>query len=77
MWRSGEGAESAFGCSTRRWTPPSGRVCRVELEVRTDNARAIALYDKIGFVREGLFRDSFFIDGEYFDAIAMAIIRRP
>jgi RimJ/RimL family protein N-acetyltransferase len=50
---------------------------RVELEVRTDNARAIALYDKIGFVREGLLRDSFFINGEYFDAIAMAIIRRP
>ena len=50
---------------------------RVELEVRTDNARAIALYDKIGFVREGILRDSFFIDGEYFDAIAMAIIRKP
>jgi RimJ/RimL family protein N-acetyltransferase len=32
--------------------------------VRTDNARAIALYDKIGFVREGLLRDSFFINGE-------------
>jgi RimJ/RimL family protein N-acetyltransferase len=50
---------------------------RVELEVRTDNARAIALYDKIGFVREGILRDSFFIEGEYFDAIAMAIIRKP
>jgi len=50
---------------------------RVELEVRADNARAIALYDKIGFVRKGLLRDSFFIDGEYFNAIAMAIIRRP
>ena len=50
---------------------------RVELEVRSDNARAIALYDKIGFVREGLLKDSFFIDGEYFDAISMAIIRRP
>jgi hypothetical protein len=37
----------------------------------------IALYDKIGFVREGLLRDSFFIDGDYFAAIAMAIIRRP
>ena len=30
---------------------------RVELEVRADNARAIALYDKIGFVREGLLRE--------------------
>ena len=47
-----------------------------ELEVRADNARAIALYDKIGFVREGFLKD-WFIDGEYFDAISMAIIRRP
>jgi RimJ/RimL family protein N-acetyltransferase len=50
---------------------------RVELEARTDNTRAIALYDKIGFVREGLLRDSFFVDGKYFDAIAMAIVRTP
>jgi RimJ/RimL family protein N-acetyltransferase len=48
---------------------------RVELEVRADNSRAIALYDKIGFVREGIVRDAFSIDGEYFDAIAMAIIQ--
>jgi ribosomal protein S18 acetylase RimI-like enzyme len=50
---------------------------RVELEVRGDNTRAIALYDKSGFVRERLLRDSFFIDGKYFDAIAMPIVRTP
>jgi RimJ/RimL family protein N-acetyltransferase len=47
---------------------------RVELEVRADNSRAIALYEKIGFVREGIARNAFSIDGQYFDAIAMAII---
>jgi RimJ/RimL family protein N-acetyltransferase len=48
---------------------------RVELEVRADNVRAIALYEKIGFVREGVVRNAFSIDGQYFDAIAMAIIQ--
>jgi len=49
---------------------------RVELDVHADNARAIALYDKVGFVREGTVRDAVFVDGEYRDAITMALIRR-
>jgi RimJ/RimL family protein N-acetyltransferase len=50
---------------------------RVELSVRADNAPAIALYVKIGFVREGVMRDAFLVDGEYRDAVSMAIVRRP
>jgi RimJ/RimL family protein N-acetyltransferase len=49
---------------------------RVELDVRADNARAIALYDRVGFVREGLVRAAVRVDGKYYDAIAMAIVRR-
>ena len=49
---------------------------RVELNVHTDNARAIALYDKVGFVREGTQREAVFVDGEYRETIAMALIRR-
>jgi RimJ/RimL family protein N-acetyltransferase len=49
---------------------------RIELDVHADNARAIALYDRVGFVREGVTRDAFFADGTYLDAIAMAMIRR-
>lgn len=49
---------------------------RIELLVHSDNARAIALYDKVGFVREGVQRDAIYIDGEYRDAIAMAIVER-
>jgi RimJ/RimL family protein N-acetyltransferase len=49
---------------------------RVELDVRVDNVRAIALYEKIGFTREGLIRDAFLVDGEYCDALSMAMIRR-
>ena len=49
---------------------------RVELDVHADNARAIALYEKVGFVREGVARDAVFVDGEYRDAINMAIVDR-
>jgi RimJ/RimL family protein N-acetyltransferase len=54
----------------------AARFVRVELDVHTDNARAIALYEKVGFVREGVARDAVFIDGEYRDAINMAIVDR-
>jgi len=49
---------------------------RIELFVHSDNARAIALYEKVGFVREGVQRDAVYIDGEYRDAIVMAIVER-
>lgn len=49
---------------------------RIELSVHADNARAISLYDKAGFVREGVQRDAVYVDGEYRDAIVMAIVER-
>jgi RimJ/RimL family protein N-acetyltransferase len=49
---------------------------RIEFDVHADNARAIALYERVGFVKEGILRDAVFVDGEYRDAIAMALIRR-
>lgn len=48
---------------------------RLELTVWADNARAIALYERFGFEREGLFRDYAWRDGAYVDAIAMARLR--
>ncbi len=49
---------------------------RIELSVHSDNAHAISLYDKAGFVREGVQRDAVYVDGEYRDAIVMAIVER-
>ena len=48
---------------------------RVELTVYTDNAAAIALYEKFGFEIEGTHRRHAFRDGEYVDAHSMARLR--
>ena len=49
---------------------------RVELEVYTDNAPAIRLYERFGFAIEGTLRGFAFRDGAYVDAYAMARLRR-
>jgi putative acetyltransferase len=48
---------------------------RIELSVYTDNAAAIHLYKKFGFVIEGTARRYAFRDGAYVDAYAMARLR--
>ena len=47
---------------------------RVSLVVFSYNKRAISAYEKVGFVSEGVMRDSLFKDGKYHDKILMAII---
>ena len=48
---------------------------RMELHIFTDNAAAIALYEKFGFETEGTHRRYAFRDGEFIDAYSMARIR--
>ena len=51
------------------------RVHRVELTVVAENHRAIGLYEKAGFQREGIKRENYLgEDGKYHDAIEMGII---
>ena len=45
---------------------------RIELRVYTDNAAAIALYEKFGFEVEGTHRRLAFRNGEYVDGYSMA-----
>lgn len=47
-------------------------IVRVELAVRVDNHVAIALYQRVGFVVEGLCRCAYCVDGEFFDVYHMA-----
>jgi RimJ/RimL family protein N-acetyltransferase len=47
---------------------------RIGLDVFSFNERAVHVYEKIGFKREGVERDSLFYDGEFHDTILMGIL---
>lgn len=47
---------------------------RVQLEVYNHNPRAIRVYEKAGFIKEGVRRDAICLDGVYRDEIIMAIL---
>ena len=49
-------------------------VVTVSLEVRSDNLRAISLYNKFGFEKIGTYRSFFRINGKYYDADLMQLI---
>ncbi len=51
------------------------RLVRVELQVYAGNERAIHLYEKYGFEKEGLLRKASIQDGEYVDEYVMSRIR--
>lgn len=48
---------------------------RLSLDTPAGNAAAIRLYERRGFRREGVWRRHFLIDGDFHDAVAMAILR--
>ncbi len=48
---------------------------RIELEVYDFNPRAVHVYEKVGFRREGVKRDALFWQGKYHDAIVMSILK--
>ena len=50
-------------------------VHRIELEVYAFNPRALAVYERVGFRREGVRRDALRWDGDVVDAIVMGILR--
>ncbi len=47
---------------------------RIQLFVHADNPRAIALYRKVGFVKEGVLRDAVLMDGKFRDSLIMAVV---
>lgn len=48
---------------------------RVHLHVFADNRRAIAAYERVGFVHEGMARRAAFVDGRYRDVVLMGMLR--
>ena len=48
---------------------------KVYLQVFSNNPRAIAAYEKIGFIKEGCLKESIFIDGFYHDKVLMSAFK--
>jgi RimJ/RimL family protein N-acetyltransferase len=55
------------------WARQSGVVTKLNLRVRPDNERAIALYRRKGFTVEGTIRKDFLIEGKYYDHYWMGL----
>ncbi len=49
-------------------------ITKINLKVKEDNEIAVALYEKLGFAREGLLTRDFRINGKYYSSIAMGKI---
>lgn len=68
----GQGVGGALMQALCRYADGWGQLLRIELTVFTDNARAIALYQRFGFRHEGTHRAYALRDGVYADVHAMA-----
>ena len=59
-------------CIFKAW---SKGITRIELEARADNAYAIGLYEKLGFVHEAVKHRAMRFDGMCFDAVQMSLLK--
>ena len=63
-------------CRSRRSSWPGGlNLHRVFLTVFSYNTAAIAMYEKLGFTREGAYREHLQRDGQRFDRVVYGILR--
>lgn len=67
---AGQGLGTRLMVHLELWARAIG-LHKLELTVIADNARAIALYRKMGFVEEGRQVDSLRVDGRYVDELSM------
>lgn len=68
-----------LGEAITRWMVDYGfrqlNLNKVTLTVLSTNERALRLYEKIGFLREGIARQDVWRDGEYLDVVGMSILQ--
>jgi RimJ/RimL family protein N-acetyltransferase len=68
---TGRGLGTALFEALEKWAKQRG-LRRLELSVMVHNERGVALYQKMGFEKEGTKRDSLLVDGSYVDEYYMA-----
>ncbi len=71
-WRN-QGVGTALMRYLIEWARSTPQCHRLELEVFTHNVRAIHVYEKVGFQREGVRHEVYFKDGRFVDALSMAL----
>ena len=71
-WRGGYGTDAVRTLS--RFGFDHVNLHRITLYVNADNARAIAAYEKAGFVHEGRLREAAFAHGSRVDLLAMGLL---
>jgi RimJ/RimL family protein N-acetyltransferase len=71
--RCGQGIGCALMQAAINWARSTGILRRIELQVFTENHRAVRLYEKLGFVKEGHRRASAIKGGKPLDDYIMAL----
>jgi RimJ/RimL family protein N-acetyltransferase len=71
FWSKGIG--KALLARMIEWSKETGVIRKINLRVRSDNARAINLYKSFGFKENGLITRDFLIDGVFYDSIHMGL----
>jgi RimJ/RimL family protein N-acetyltransferase len=73
FWNQGHGTEALH--LILRHAFETLNLNRVYLRVYEDNARAIAVYRRVGFREEGRLRQDRFLEGRYWDTLVMGIMK--
>lgn len=55
------------------WAKEGNVIKKINLRVREDNERAIKLYEKLGFKKEGVITRDFCVGGKYYSSISMGL----
>lgn len=69
----GKGIGKLLIANLLEWAQSKQDIRKINLKVRADNHRAIALYKRMGFLEEGLVRREFYSKQMFYDAILMGI----
>jgi RimJ/RimL family protein N-acetyltransferase len=69
----GIGVASSLIDSLLEWSKVGNVIKKIDLRVRADNYRAIALYERKGFAVEGILKKEIVLDGVYYDNLWMGL----